>query len=424
MFIVCIFTGREITNNQPAMPTVIVIIICLLILLAYLFDITASKTKIPTVLILFTLGWALQQTALLTGIEIPDLYPLLPSIGTIGLILIVLDGTLELELRKNRLHLIGKAAFTAFLPMVAMSLMLALILFIFNGYNLSDGLLNTIPLAVISSAIAIPSVRHLSRHNREFIVYESSLSDILGILFFNFFALNQIITGKSFIVFIIQMIVMLLLSVATSLMLSWLLSHTRQKIKFIPIILIIIIIYFLSKLLHLPGLLFIMVLGLFLGNLSLIPENRFMRFLKPEVLTREVDKFKDMTSEFTFLIRSIFFILFGFLMKTSDIINLHSLPWSTGIVLLILIIRALQLRLSNMPILPLLFIAPRGLITILLFLSIPATRIIPVINSSVIIQVIILSSLVMSMGAFITETKMNDQLTITQKDQSDEIPIS
>ena len=35
-------------------------------------------------------------------------------------------------------------------------------------------------LCVISSSIAIPSVKYLSSYNREFITYESSLSDIFG----------------------------------------------------------------------------------------------------------------------------------------------------------------------------------------------------------------------------------------------------
>jgi len=45
-----------------------------------------------------------------------------------------------------------------------------------------------------------------------------------------------------------------------------------------------------------------------------------------------------------------------------------------------------------------LFIAPRGLITILLFLAIEPTQNIPLVNKSLIIQVIILTALVMMLG--------------------------
>jgi hypothetical protein len=47
------------------------------------------------------LGWIVKQTAVFWGINLPDLKPLLPILGTVGLILIVLEGGLELELNRN-----------------------------------------------------------------------------------------------------------------------------------------------------------------------------------------------------------------------------------------------------------------------------------------------------------------------------------
>ena len=52
-----------------------------------------------------------------------------------------------------------------------------------------------------------------------------------------------------------------------------------------------------------------------------------------------------------------------------------------------------------------LFIAPRGLITILLFLSIPASQTIEIANNSLIIQVIILTALVMMVGLMSTKNR-------------------
>lgn len=84
------------------MTTTIIITICVLLLLAYVFDISSALTKIPSVILLLMLGWAAKQTVELFNIHIPDLNPLLPVFGTIGLILIVLEGTLELELNKSK----------------------------------------------------------------------------------------------------------------------------------------------------------------------------------------------------------------------------------------------------------------------------------------------------------------------------------
>ena len=51
---------------------------------------------------------------------------------------------------------------------------------------------------------------------------------------------------------------------------------------------------------------------------------------------------------------------------------------------------------------PLLFVAPRGLITILLFLSITPEHNILLVNKSLIIQVILLTAVIMMLGLMIT----------------------
>ena len=51
------------------------------------------------------------------------------------------------------------------------------------------------------------------------------------------------------------------------------------------------------------------------------------------------------------------------------------------------------------------FISPRGLVTILLYLSVPLTMSIPIINDSLIIQVIIFTSLAMMLGMLTSKPK-------------------
>lgn len=95
----------------------VIITICFLLILAYIFDISASKTKIPSVILLLLVGWAVKQLTVSFQIPVPGLAPVLPILGTVGLILIVLEGSLELELNKSKLPLVGKTAFIAFVPM-------------------------------------------------------------------------------------------------------------------------------------------------------------------------------------------------------------------------------------------------------------------------------------------------------------------
>jgi potassium/hydrogen antiporter len=380
------------------MTTSILITICSLLLVAYIFDLTAAKTKVPSVILLLWLGWVVRQFMLLFDQPIPNLSPFLPIFGTIGLILIVLEGSLELEVDRSKFNLIKKTILVSVVPMVALSFLLALLFQAYTSCSLKVGLINAIPLCVISSAIAIPSVRNLNPFNKEFIIYESSLSDIFGVLFFNFVTLNEKITGAAFAFFGLEMLLIVGISFVATLALAFLIGRIDHHIKFIPITLLVILIYNVSKVYHLPALVFILLFGLFLGNLDAFKNTRWIQKLRPTELNKEVHKFKEITIEGTFLIRALFFLLFGFLMKTADILNLQTFIWAVGIVAAIFAIRAGQLRWSKVPLMPLLFIAPRGLITILLFLSItPATRI-PIVNKSLIIQVMILTALVMMMG--------------------------
>lgn len=380
------------------MTSAIIITFCFLLLIAYVFDISSSKTKIPSVILLLLLGWGVKQVSVFIDISLPDLSPFLPVLGTVGLILIVLEGSLELELNKTKLGLIKKSFFGAFFPMLALAFLLAFLFNYFGGYGFKASLTNAIPFCVISSAIAIPSVKNLNAYNKEFVIYESSLSDIIGVVLFNFIAFNEIINWNSFGSFFLQLLIILIVSFLCTIALSYLLNKIEHHVKFVPIILLIILIYAVSKVYHLPGLVFILLFGLFIGNLDELKHFKWIEKFKPEELNKEVHKFKELVAEFAFLVRALFFLVFGFLMETSEILSTETLLWAISISILIYLFRAIQLKLSNLPLKPLLFIAPRGLITILLFLSILPSNSIGLVNKSLIIQVIIITALVMMFG--------------------------
>lgn len=388
------------------MTSAIIITVCTLLLIAYLFDLTSSKTKIPSVILLLLLGWGVRQLAVALNIRVPDLTQLLPVFGTVGLILIVLEGSLELELNRSKAPVLKKSFIAALLPMLIMSFLLAYAFQYFQtGLSLRDALTNAVPFCVISSAIAIPSVKYLSAGNREFITYESSLSDIFGVIFFNFVALTELNKSHSPLESGLQLLIMIGVSFFATVVLAFLLSKIDHHIKFVPIILLILLIYAIAKLYHLPALIFILIFGLFLGNLDELKRFRWINKLKPDELNVEVHKFKELIAEGTFLIRTVFFLLFGYLIETAEIINSDNFIWAAGIVAVALIIRALQFKISKIPMFPMLFIAPRGLINILLFLSIVPAQQIPLVNKSLIVQVVLLSALVMMIGLMATGKK-------------------
>ncbi|AWG21916.1 sodium:proton antiporter [Flavobacterium faecale] len=376
----------------------IIISLCILLLIAYLFDLTASYTKIPSVILLLLLGWIVKEVIVFFDIPIPDLSSTLPILGTIGLILIVLEGALELELNKSKIGLIKKSVLGALIPLMAMAFALAYAFHYYGGYDFKTCLTNAIPLCVISSAIAIPSVRNLTSDQREFTIYESSMSDIFGVVFFNFVAFNTDFGVETFGYFTLEILIIITISVIATFLLSFLLNKIDHHIKFVPIILLVILIYEISKIFHLPALIFILVFGLTIGNLDEIKHLKWTKSFRLDLLNKEVHKFKELTVEATFVVRALFFLLFGYLIKTSEIINPDTIFWAIGIVATIYALRFFQLYLSKMSIFPLLFVAPRGLITILLFLSISADAVLPEVNKSLIIQVILLTALTMMIG--------------------------
>lgn len=381
------------------MTSAIIITICALLLIAYIFDLTSSKTRIPSVILLLLMGWAVRQLAIVLKINIPDLTQLLPIFGTIGLILIVLEGSLELELNQSKMPVIKKSFVAALLPILVLAFLLAFAFqYFLPGLSLKNALTNAVPLCVISSAIAIPSVKYLSAANKEFITYESSLSDIFGVIFFNFIALTELNKSHTITESVLQLLIMIAVSFIATIALAFLLSKIDHHIKFVPIILLILLIYAIAKLYHLPALIFILIFGLFLGNLDELKRFKWINRLKPHELNKEVHKFKDLTTEGTFLIRTVFFLLFGYLIETAEILNTDTLVWAIGIVAAALIIRAIQFKLFKIPLLPMLFIAPRGLINILLFLSIVPAQQIPLVNKSLVLQVVLISALVMMIG--------------------------
>jgi len=398
------------------MTSTIIISFCTLMLIAYLFDLSASKTKIPSVILLLLLGWLLHQVTEFFDIHLPDFSIFLPVLGSLGLILIVLEGSLELNLGKSKIGLIRKSFLGALLSMFVMTFLLSFLFQYLGGFPFRNCLINAIPFSVISSAIAIPSVRGLNSANKEFVIYESSLSDILGVIFFNFIMLNTDYGFRTFANFGFHLIIIVVISFIATIGLTILLRKIEHHIKFIPIILLVILIYTVLEMYKLPSLIFILTFGLFIGNLYKYKSFKWIKKLHSEKLMIEDQKFKEITIEGAFLVRALFFILFGYLLKTSEIINKDTLLLAGGIVAIIFIFRVIQLKLSRLPLNPLLFVAPRGLITILLFLSIvPAQRILFV-NKSLIVQVIIITAFIMMFGLMAFPVKEKQSIVIEPED--------
>lgn len=397
------------------MTSAIIITLCALLLISYVFALTSAKTKIPSVLMLLVLGWIIKQAVLFFEIDVPKLDSVLPVLATIGLVLIVLEGSLELKLDRSKIGLVTKSFFGALIPILVLGAAIGYAFHFFGGVSMRLAVINAIPFCVISSAIAIPSAVNLAQYNKEFVIYESSLSDIIGVILFNFIYYHTYYNANTFGEFAIELSIVLGISLIATIGLSYLLARIHHHIKFVPIILIVVMLYTILKIYHLPGLIFILLFGLFVGHLGKLKQLKWVEKLVTYNPESEVKMFTVLTIEATFLIRSLFFLVFGYLLETSELFNPTTALWALGMVGAFLIVRVFQLLASRLPLSPLLFVAPRGLITILLFLYITPENSVDIVNKSLIIQVIVLTVLVMTFGLMFTKPVKDNVDAITDE---------
>ncbi len=381
------------------MENIVLIILTLFLLIAYTFDLISSKTKLPSVIVLLFLGWLIRQILLMTDFEVQNLKPLLPALGTLALILIVLEGSLDLKINESKIKFIIKSFISALLPIIFLSFLISILFSIIFKTDFNTSLINAIPFSVISSSIAIPSASSLPGILREFVIYETSASDVFGIIIFNF---AETISGgfgvETLFKIVFQLLFMILSSLIFTFVLMILLNRVTHKVKFIPIILTIVLIYSISKAFHLPALIFILIFGLSMSNINEIEEIIGLKSLRFEDIEGEIERFHDIVAELTFLTRSFFFFIFGYTLETEKLAEINYVLISFGIVILIYATRYIQLKLMKLPVIPFLFMVPRGLITILLFLSIAPEHSIPLVSESVITMVIIFTNIIMVAG--------------------------
>lgn len=89
----------------------ILFIFCGLIILSYLFSVLNQITRIPSVLLLLGTGILLRYLADFAGFTFAIPTTLIEIIGTVGLIMIVLEAGLDLEVNRSKLPLIRNSFF-------------------------------------------------------------------------------------------------------------------------------------------------------------------------------------------------------------------------------------------------------------------------------------------------------------------------
>lgn len=387
----------------------IIISASLIIIFSYLFNLISERTNIPSVLLLIVAGIVAKELMLYTSSGYEDILStikeirLIELLGTLGLIMIVLEAALDLKLTRDKLPLILRALLTSVTVLVISAFGIAgIIYFSFKGFSFIQAMIYATPLSILSSAIVIPSVSNLSEYRREFHIYDSTLSDIIGIMMFYFLlelsepSSTSVAVGDFFSSFVLTIFI----SIVLSYVLIYVFQNMKTKVKLFLMISVLMLLYSIGKMMHLSSLIIILIFGLILSNPRLFFIGVLKMFHNKQALNEIYSTFHLITMESAFVVRTFFFFIFGFSVSILSLFDLR-LAWVSGLLILVIylirgslmrvIMKAKNYKLGT-------FIAPRGLITLLLFYSIPKDMINPSFNDGVLLFVIIITSLLMTYG--------------------------
>ena len=393
----------------------LIIIFSITIIVSYFFNLYAKKTGVPAVLMLIGLGIVINYSLRLSGFVKPDLLPILSVLGVVGLILIVLEAALDLELIKEKVGLIIKSFSVALIGLAATAYATAFFIAFWMDVELLNALLCTIPLSILGSAVILPSIDDVQKEKREFMIYESTFSDILGIIaFYSVLTISETSSNENVSVGIFSN---LILTVLFSVIISYLLIYIFQKIKghvkLFLIIAVLLLLYAVGKMFHLSSLIIILIFGIMLNNYKLFFRGKLIGFINQNKISSFLDDMRVVTAETAFVVRTFFFIIFGWSVFLGSLISFKVIGIGLSILLIIYAMRAITLFVFNgKNIILELFLAPRGLVTILLFFAIPEQLSIGKEFQGVLLFVVLISCFIMAWSLISYKNRVAKNKTI------------
>ena len=160
---------------------------------------------------------------------------------------------------------------------------------------------------------------------------------------------------------------------------------------------------------HRPSLIIILVFGMLMNNWNIVSIKKVQNYFPQKEVAKITHLLHSITAESSFLIRTFFFVLFGFSIDLKITLQNEVMLVGSIIVGVLLITRFLYLRFFlKEQVYPEVVFIPRGLITVLLFYKIPEYLKLEQFNEGILFFVIMLSSLIMTLGMFFYKYKPND----------------
>ncbi len=369
------------------------------VLVSYGFDLLSSRFRTPPVLLLLLMGALLRLLTNSLNFQVPYVAPGLATLGTLSLILVVLEGGLDLDIQADRLGLVRRTGLMALASILLTTLVLATVLYLLLDESFYKCLINALPFSVMSSSIAGQAVRPLATEKREFITYETSFAAIISIMLYNFLLESDASVLGAALGFVRDTLLMGVISLVCCFALLYLIGRINHPVKFLPIISVLFLVYAVANIYELSSLVLVLIFGLFLNNTDLFIRGRLARLFKSDLFEQELDQLKNLTAEGAFIVRTFFFLLFGYATDLRALIDPDALIVSALFVAIIFALRGPLLRLTypgNWR--PLNWIAPRGLVTILLYTNVPAALKLTGFREGILTLVVLMTAVLMAVG--------------------------
>ncbi|MGC2111828.1 MAG: cation:proton antiporter [Candidatus Korobacteraceae bacterium] len=343
-----------------------------LLILAFVANRLSKLTRVPDIIVLLTIGITLGP--ILHWVDPTHFQSAITVLGTLALILILFEGGLELRLRQA-LRYVPAGLLLVLLSFGLSFGLVALISHALLHLSWIDCLLLGAALGCTSGTIVIPALQQIETPDavKITLTIESSLGEIIAVLVVG--SLLNLEPGDTSIVagiatnFSHHLLVSLAVGVGAGALWSRLWPLTAgQPYANILNLGVVLGVYSIGDYLHGSGLLTVLIFGVTLANLPRTPH-----------MTRQGARMLAFHAEFSFLVRSFFFVLLGIV---AEFISRKYIIPILGILAALVLARFAAVRGSRWVVRDvereqtelLFWMLPRGLVTAVLALEIVADR--------------------------------------------------
>ena len=316
-----------------------------IILVGFLANLLFRLTKIPSVLLLISLGVVLGPV---TGIIASDLLVrVAPYIGTLALIIILFEGGLELDIA-TVLRQAPRATLLAILVFLLSFASVFAFAYLIAGLSVVGALLLAAVLGATSPAICIPVVSGLSVREeiKTLIKLESALGDVLLIVTV-VMILDIERTGvhdKSvmLVTFLKSFGVAFFIATITGVLWSRLISWMgRDNLSYMLTLGFMFLLYFAVEELHGSAAIAVLLFGLILANMEVMVRRvgkKTRALFGIDIIAEKfvLDEFiRTITAEISFFVRTFFFVYLGLLLNFDSVTLLTGL---SGVLIVFLLL--------------------------------------------------------------------------------------